>query len=109
MSVKEKETKLIAKLILERLNNIDKWGGAHSELKRVIKSLPSHIRENVRGKKQINKAVKLLSNLNFLLIKPSTGELHVSLNPAAKKQIYEFIEKNEKKKFLILRMRLRKL
>jgi len=97
----DKEIKLIAKLLLERLDNMDKWGGAHSELKRVVKSLPSHVKETNKGKKQINKAIKLLVNQGFLLIKPSTGELHVSLNPRMKKEIYGFTEKNENPKYKI--------
>lgn len=96
-----KEIRLIAKLILERLDNLGKWGGAHSELARVRKSLPSYITATSKGKKQINKAVKLLVNLGFLLIKPSTGELHVSLNPKKKKETSEFIEKNEKREYTL--------
>mgnify|MGYP000630953655 CR=1 FL=1 len=46
---------------------------------------------------KINKAIKLLVNKGFLLIKPSTGEIHVSLNPKMKRGIYDFIEKNEKR------------
>jgi len=95
MEKESKDVSLIAKLILERLNNMDKWGGAHSELKRVVKSLPSYLKDNNQGKKKINKAIKLLVNQRLLMIKPSTGEFHVSLNPRMKKEIYEFIEKNE--------------
>jgi len=95
----DKEVRLISKLILDKLINMDKWGGAHSELKKVANSLPSYIRNTNKGKKQINKAMKLLVNLGFLLIKPSTGELHVSLNSKKKKEIFMFIEKNEKKEY----------
>ena len=89
----EREVELIMWHFLIRLQNMHKWGGAHSELHRVIKSLPSHFKESKKGKKQINKATKSLINLSFLLIKPSTGELHVSLNPRKKKEINEFVEK----------------
>jgi|TARA_Y100000310_G_scaffold275097_1_gene291500 hypothetical protein len=92
MEESDKKIKLIAKLILERLIGLDKWGGAHSELKKVLKSLPNYIRDSNKGKKHINKATKLLVNYNLLYIKPSTGELHVSLNPRMKKEIYEFID-----------------
>lgn len=97
----DKEIRLIAKLMLERLDNMDKWGGAHSELARVKKSLPSYITDTNKGKKQISKAIKFLVNFGFLLIKPSAGELHISLNPRKKKEIYEFIEKNEKTEYKI--------
>ena len=97
----DKEIRLIAKLILERLDNMDKWGGAHSEFARVKKSLPSYITDTSKGKKQINKVIKLLVNSGFLLIKLSTGEPHVSLNPRKKKEICEFIEKNEKTEYKI--------
>ncbi|MDD5192777.1 MAG: hypothetical protein PHH54_07385 [Candidatus Nanoarchaeia archaeon] len=93
----EKEEKLIIEHILIRLRNMRKWGGAHSELKRVIKSLPTHFRESKQGRKQVNNAIKLMVNHSFLLIKPSTGELHVSLNPRKIKEISEFLqgEQNE--------------
>lgn len=97
----DEQARLIAKLILTRLDNMDKWGGAHSELNRVIKSLPSHVKETHKGKKQVNKAIKLLLNLRFLFMKMSTGEHHVSLNSSMKKEIYEFIEKNEKDEYKI--------
>lgn len=87
----EKEERLIIKHILIRLRNMRKWGGAHSELKRVIKSLPTHLRESKTGRKQVNNAIKLMVNCGFLLIKPSTGELHVSLNPRKIKEILEFL------------------
>jgi len=99
--MEKEEDRLIAKLILERLDNMDKWGGAHSELARVKKSLPSYITDTNKGKKQVSKAIKLLVNFCFLLVKPSTGEPHVSLNPKKKKEIYEFIEKNEKSEYKI--------
>lgn len=98
----EKEDKktiiLIMKLILERLMNMDKWGGAHSELGRVRKSLPSHL-FGKKGKKLIDRAFKNLVNLRFLLVKPSTGELHISLNPSMKKEIDTFIEKFEREEY----------
>lgn len=99
MLKEDKIIKLIAKLIIERLSNMDKWGGAHSEFRRVVKSLPNHIKGSSKGKKQIKKAIKLLVDLGFLLTKPSTGEFHVSLNPRMKSEIDEFIEKNEKEDY----------
>lgn len=75
-------------------------GGAHSELARVRKSLPSYLINTNKGKKQISKAIKLLTNLDFLLSKPSTGEMHISLNPRKRKEIYEFVEENERREYM---------
>ena len=99
MAKENKEINLIAKLILERLSNMDKWGGAHSELKKVTRSLPNYLKESHKGRKQVIKAVKLLKNLGYLLTKPSTGEIHCSLNPKMNKEIFMFIEKNERKEY----------
>lgn len=66
----EKEERLIIEHILIRLRNMRKWGGAHSELKRVIKSLPTYLRESKKGRKQVNNAIRLMVNYGFLLIKP---------------------------------------
>ncbi len=68
-------------------------GGSHSELKKVLKTLPSHFRNNNEEKRRVNKAVKSLVNLGFIFIKPSTGELHVSLNPRKSKEISEFVNR----------------
>ena len=88
----DEEERLIIWHILTRLRNMRKWGGAHSELKRVIKSLPTHLRESKKGRKQVNEAIKSMVNYGFLLIKPSTQELHVSLNPRKVKEISEFLQ-----------------
>ncbi len=87
------------KLILERLDNMDKWGGAHSELKRVLKSLPSYIRDDKKGKKLIERAVKNLKNSSFIFVQVKTGEMHVSLNPKQRKEIYQFIDNYEKEEY----------
>lgn len=44
--------------------------------------------------KEINffeEAIKELINKQFLLVKPSTGEKHVSLNSHKQKEIYDFL------------------
>jgi len=89
----EKEVELIMWHVLIKLINMRKWGGSHSELKRVLKSLPLHFKSNSEQKRRVNKAVKTLVNFNFIFIKPSTGELHVSLNPRKSKEISEFINR----------------
>lgn len=81
------EVKVIMFFILVRLKNMRKWGGAHSELKRVLKSLPDSCKE----KKLIKMAVKNLVNFGFVGIYKKTGQDHVSLNPRKMKEINEFL------------------
>jgi uncharacterized protein YPO0396 len=83
------DVKIVMWYILVRLKNMKKWGGAHSELKRVLKSLPSHI---FSGRKLVDKALKELKNLEFISVYKKTGEDHTSLNPRKVKEINEFIE-----------------
>lgn len=64
-----------------------KWGGAHTEEINLTKTLPKHL----RGEKITKEAIKEMYNLEFLLWKKSTGEIHVSLNPRKKKEICKFI------------------
>lgn len=79
--------------IIIKLDNAGKWGGAHTVLHNIMKCFPSHIISDPHGKKLIQKALKELVNKRFLLAKPSTGEIHISLNPAMAKEIDEFLEK----------------
>ncbi|MBI2668202.1 hypothetical protein HYX17_05550 [Candidatus Woesearchaeota archaeon] len=53
------DVKIVMWYILVRLKNMKKWGGAHSELKRVLNSLPTTI---LSGRKLADKAVKELKN-----------------------------------------------
>lgn len=62
--------------------------GKHTEIKNLQKALPDHS----RGTKEMKKAIKELINRGFLLIKSSTGELHVSLNPHKQQEIYKFLQ-----------------
>lgn len=78
----------IMKRFLRKLINLSIWGGKHTELKNLQKSLPSHL----RGCKENKEAIKELINRQFLIIKPSTGEKHVSLNSHKQKEIYDFLE-----------------
>ncbi len=94
----DEEVRMVMKLIVKRLANIDKWGGAHTPLDRIRNYLPDHL-FGKKSKKIKDKAIKKLINMRFLLAKPSTGEIHVSLNPEMKKEIYEFIEKNEREEY----------
>ena len=78
----------IMKRFLRKLVNLNIWGGRHTEIKNLQKSLPDHL----RGTKEHKKAIKELVNLGFLNVKPSTGELHVSLNSHKQKEIFEFLQ-----------------
>lgn len=79
---------IMAKL-LRKLMNLNMWGGKHTEAKNLVKSLPKHL----RGEKVTIEAVNELHRLEFLISKPSTGEVHVSLNPKKKKEMFEFLER----------------
>ena len=80
--------KTIMKRFLRKLVNLNIWGGRHTEMKNLQKSLPDHL----RGTKEHKRAIKELVDRGFLNIKPSTGELHVSLNSHKQKEIFEFLQ-----------------
>ncbi len=73
--------------ILRKLMSRGKWGGAHTEIIHLYDGLPRHL----RGTNLAKKCLKELESMDFLILKKSTGEIHVSLNPEKKKQIYEFL------------------
>ncbi len=52
--------------------------------------MPTQFSTSPKGKRIIKKAIKQLINNGFMLAKPSTGEVHVSLNTKKKKEIIEF-------------------
>jgi len=68
--------------------NRNTWGGKHTEAKNLLKAVPKHL----RGDKVTSEAIKELHRLEFLISKPSTGEMHISLNPRKKKEIDEFLD-----------------
>jgi len=78
----------IMKRFLRKLVNLNIWGGRHTEIKNLQKSLPDHL----RGTKEHKQAIKELINKGFLNVKPSTGEYHVSLNSHMQKEIFEFLQ-----------------
>lgn len=88
----EEKVKVVMWFILTKLRNMRKWGGAHSEVKRVLKSLP----DSCKDKKLIKKAVKNLVNNKYIGIYKKTGEDHVSLNPKKVKEINMFLNKIKK-------------
>ena len=71
-----KET--IMKFFLKKLINRNIWGGKHTEIKNITKGLPKHI----RGIKAIKE---------FITAKMATGEIHITLNPRKKKEIYDLL------------------
>ena len=85
-------TNIIKRIILESLITPPRWGGRHTELRNIRKSLPSNLLSSKEGQKLIDKSIKELVNNGWLLCKKSTGELHVSLNPRMKKEIMDFIK-----------------
>lgn len=80
--------KRIMKRFLRKLINLNIWGGRHTELKNLRKALPKHL----RGSKESKRAIKELLNKEFLAIKISTSESHVSLNSHKQEEIYKFLE-----------------
>jgi len=83
------EKLLIQEKILRKLISMKphKWGASHTEEKNLVKGLPSHL----RGSKIVEKAIKELHQMDFLIKLKKTGEWHVSLNPKKKEDIYKFL------------------
>ena len=83
------QKEIIIVRFLRKLINLDMGGGEHTEIKNLLKALPKHL----RGEKVTKDAIKELYRLEFLLSKPSTNEIHISLNPRKKKEIEDFLTK----------------
>jgi len=84
------EQRAIQEKILRKLMAMKppKWGNSHTEEKNLRKGLPSHL----KGEKSVDKAIKELYILDFLIKSKKTGEWHVSLNPRKKEEIYRFLK-----------------
>lgn len=80
-----KEEKEIRRAILKKLFRHHYIGGRHTELRNAIKGIPPELLKE--AKKQVLNLIKE----NILLSKPSTGEIHISLNPRMLKEIIEEI------------------
>jgi hypothetical protein len=78
---------VIMKRFLRKLLNLNIWGGRHTQLVNLQKCLPDHL----RGIKEAREAVEELVKKEFIIIKISTGEKHISLNSNKQKEIYEFL------------------
>lgn len=87
----DKEIFNIMKIFLLKLIRMKKIGGSYTEIKNLMKGLPLRYTLTKKTQKLIKKALKELVNKQFLLTKPSTGELHVSINPRKIKEIEEFL------------------
>lgn len=86
----EEEVKAVMRIIIRKLQGMNKWGGAHTALRNIAGGMPTQFSTSPKGKRIIKKAIKQLINNGFMLAKPSTGEVHVSLNTKKKKEIIEF-------------------
>jgi len=89
----EEQIASIMRLILLRLIKMDKWSGAHTALRNATKGLPSRYLSTSKGKKAVKKALKELTNKGFLLVKPSTDEIHISLDSHKAREIDDFLQK----------------
>lgn len=73
--------------ILYKLARHRRWGAKHTELVNVRTALPRECQ------KDAEKLARELANEGFLTWLPKTGQIHVSLNPAKKKEIVEIVWK----------------
>ncbi len=85
----------VKKLILNKLVRSNMWGGKHTPVDFVLKSLPEHLRTRPEGKRAIGKALKELSNTQWIIIaKKRTGkdyDDHISLNQDKVAEIQQFL------------------
>ena len=75
----------VRKAILKKLFKHRYIGGRHTEIRNAIKGFPPE------QLKEAKKQVILLIKKDYLISKPSTGEVHVSLNPRMIKKIIDGI------------------
>ena len=76
--------------ILEYLRRKKKWGGAHTS----VKNLASKISRDKRGSKEVKEAIADLFKEGKLILKPTTEDNHVSLNPIFTKEIMDELQGN---------------
>ena len=91
------EIDVLKKLILQKLIRANIWGGKHIPLDFVIKGVPEHYRNTHKGKKVIEKVLKVLTNDEWIIILSkrtgSGSDDHVSLNPRKVSEIEQFLAK----------------
>ncbi len=89
------EIGVLKKLILQKLIRANVWGGKHTPLDFVIKGVPEHYRNTHKGKKAVEKALKELTNDEWVIIlSKRTGkgsDDHISLNPRKVNEIKQFL------------------
>lgn len=82
------DKKFIMIRFLRKLINLNIWGGRHTELINLKKCIPKHL----RGEKITEESIKDLIEMEFLNVKQSTGQIHVSLNSKKQYEIYLFVK-----------------
>jgi len=85
----------LKKLILQKLIRANIWDGKHTPLNFVIKGVPEHYRNTHKGKKAVERALKELTNNEWIIILAKrtgkgSGE-HISLNPRKVSEIKQFL------------------
>ncbi len=83
--MQDEENKYLLAELLFKLYRKGIWGERHTPLKNLY-----HL-TNKMIIKDSEKAVRRLSNLGWIQLKKSTGEIHISLNSHKKKEIRNFI------------------
>ena len=90
------EIDVLKKLILQKLIRANVWGGKHTPLNFVVKGVPEHYRNTHKGKRAVEKALKKLTNDEWIIILAKrTGrgsDDHISLNPRKISEIKQFLE-----------------
>ncbi len=76
------------KTILRRLLNKRRIGGKHTEEKNVFRFAKNLSREE---QKQLEEDYKWCIKAEWIILKKSTGEVHISLNPRKLKEILEAV------------------
>lgn len=82
MSLSRLEKKVLEKLLVDRF-----IGGRHTSVSNVPKGFPKHLRGDVK------KALKKLNKRGYLITKPTSYGLEVSLKPDKIKEIRSILEK----------------
>jgi hypothetical protein len=82
VSLSQLEKKVLEKLLLDRF-----IGGRHTSVSNVPKGFPKHLRGDVK------KALKKLNKSGYLIAKPTSYGLEVSLKPDKIKEIQSILEK----------------
>ena len=77
----------LKRAVLKKLFRHRYIGGKHTEIRNAMKGFPPHLLKDI--KKEILNLIKE----GYLLSKPSTGELHISLNPRMLNEIITEISK----------------